>query len=74
MFRVTTIIQFASTKSAFQILVQYAHDFEDNLTILYSKFITNNDFDHKSYDVRQHVLMYSVLLKLYTDALTDCIS
>ena len=71
MFRVTTFFQFASTKTALQVLPQYAHDFEENLTILYSKLVTNNDLDHKSKDVRQHILMYSSLLKLCTDELTD---
>ena len=48
------------------------HDFVDNLTILYSKLFPNNDLDHKSNEVRQHVLTYSALLKLCTDELTDC--
>ena len=47
------------------------HDLKDNLTILNSKLITNNDLDHKSYDVRQCVLTFSALLKLCTDELTD---
>ena len=72
MFRTTTIFQFASTKTALQILPQFAHVFEDNPTILYSKLMTNNNLDHKSYDVRQHALTYSALLKLCTDELTDC--
>ena len=55
-FRVTTFLQFASTKAALQFLLQYKHDFHDSLTILYSKLVTNNDLVHKSYDVRQHVL------------------
>ena len=71
MFRVTTFFQFTSTKTALQILLQYVHDFKDNVTILYSKLVNNNDLDHTSYDVRQHILMYSALLKLYTDELTD---
>ena len=47
------------------------YDFEDNLTILYSTLVTNNDLDHKFYDIRQCVLTYSALLKLCTDELTD---
>ena len=39
---------------------------------MYSKLVNNNDLTHKSYDVRQHVLMYSSLLKLCRDELTDC--
>ena len=46
-------------------------DFKDNLVTLYSKLVNDNDIDQKSYDVRQHVLTYSALLKLYTDELTD---
>ena len=71
-FSITTFFQFASTKTALQILLQYVHVFEDNETILCSKLVTNNDLDHKSYDVRQHVFTYSALLRLYTDELTDC--
>ena len=51
-FRVTTFFQFKSTKASLEILLQYVHDFQDNLKTLYSKFVTNNDFYHKSYDVR----------------------
>ena len=72
MFKVTTFFQFASTKTTLQILFLYTHDFEDNLTILYSKLVNDNDIDYKSYDARQCVLMYSALLKLCTDELTDC--
>ena len=72
MFRVTTFFQLASTKTTLQVLFQYMYDFEENLTILYSKLDTNNDLDHKFYDVRQCVLTYSALLKLCTDELTDC--
>ena len=71
-FRVTTFLQFESTKAVLEILLQYAHDFEENLKILYSKLVTNNSFDHISYDARQHVLTYLTLLKLCTDELTDC--
>ena len=48
------------------------HDCEENLTILYSRLVTNNDLYHKSYDAQQCVFRYSALLKLYTDELTDC--
>ena len=51
MFRANTLFQFASTKAALQIICQYMHDFKENLTILYSKLVTNNDLAHKSYDV-----------------------
>ena len=71
-FRVATFFQFTSTKTALHILLQYTHDFKDNLTILYSKFVNNNDLDHKFYGVRQCVLTYSALLKLCTDELTHC--
>ena len=71
-FRVTTFFQFPSTKTALQILLQYMHDFKENLIILYSKLVTINDLDNKSYDVRQHVLTYSALLKLCTHELKDC--
>ena len=61
-FTVTTFFQFKSTKAALDILLQYMHNFNKNLKALYSKLDTNNDFDHKSYDVRQHVLTYLALL------------
>ena len=48
------------------------HDVQENLKPLYSNLVTNNDFDHKSYDIRQHILTYAALLKLCTDELTDC--
>ena len=71
-FRVTTFFQSESTKAALEILLHYAHDFCKNLKTQYSKLLTNNDFDHKSYDVRQCILTYFALLKLCTDELTDC--
>ena len=69
-FRVTTFSQFASTKTALQILLQYAWDFENNLTTLYVQLIIDND--HKSYDVRPQDLTSSALHKLCTDELADC--
>ena len=54
------------------ILLHYTHDFDENLKMLYTKLVTNNDFDHKSYDVRQSILTYSGLLKLCSDQLMDC--
>ena len=71
-FWVTTFFQFASTKTALQILLQYVHNFEDILTTVCSKLGDDNDINHKSYDIRQCVLMYSALLKLCTDDLIDC--
>ena len=41
------------------------HDFEENLKTVYSKLVTNNDFDHKSYDVRQCILKYIWLYLTY---------
>ena len=71
-FQVTTFLQFDSTKAALSILLHYAHDFDENLKTLYSKLVTNNNFDHKSYDERQHSLTYLALLKLCSDELPDC--
>ena len=71
-FRVTTFFQYESTKAAVEIVLQYAHDFKENLKTLYSKLVTNNELNHKSYDIRQCVLTYLALLKLCTDELTDC--
>ena len=51
-FRVTMFFQFDSTKVALSILLQYAHDFDENLKTLYSKLITNNIFDSKSHNER----------------------
>ena len=71
-FRVTTFFQFESTKVALEILLQYMHCFGENLKTLYLKLATDNELDHKSYDVRQCLLTYWALLKLYTDELMDC--
>ena len=62
-FRVSTFYQFDLTKAALSILLHNMHDFDEHLKTLYSKLVTNNTFDHKSYDVRQHILSYSALLK-----------
>ena len=58
-FRVTIFFQFTSIKAALEILLQYVHDFEENLTILYSKLVTNNELDHKSYNVRHLFNIFS---------------
>ena len=71
-FRVTTFFQFKSTKAALDILLYYVHDFNENLKTLYPKSVTNNNFDHKSYDVRQYILTYSSLLKLCSGEFMDC--
>ena len=44
---ITIFFQFDSIKAVLSILLQYAHDFDENLKTLYSKLITNNVFDHK---------------------------
>ena len=51
-FRVTTFFQFNLMRAALGILLHYVHDFDKNLKTLYSKLVTDNDFDHKSYDTR----------------------
>ena len=71
-FRVTSFLQFKSTKAALEILLQYMHDFNENLKALYSKLVSNNEFAHKSYDVKQCVLKDLALLKLCTDELVVC--
>ena len=71
-FRVTTFFQFASSQTALQILLQYSYDFEANLTTLISKLVDENDIDHKAYNIRQWVLMYSTLQTLCKDELIDC--
>ena len=71
-FRVTTFVQFYSIKAVLNILLHCVHNFNENLKTLYSKLVTNNDFEHKSYDARQHVLSYSGLLKLCSDKLLNC--
>ena len=63
-FRVTMFFQLNSMKAALSILLHYVYDFDENLKTLYSKLVTNNDFDHKSYDVRQCILTYLALLRL----------
>ena len=52
-FRVTTFFQFDSTKYALNTLLEYAQDLDENLKTLYSKLVTNNNYDHKSYDANQ---------------------
>ena len=47
-------------------------DFDENLKTLYSKLVTNNNFDNKSYDARQCILSYSALLTLCSDELPEC--
>ena len=71
-FQVTTFFQFISTKAAQRILLHYAQDFNKTLKTLYSKLVTNNNFDHKSYDVRWCILTHWTLLKLCSDELMDC--
>ena len=71
-FRITIFFQFNSTKSTLNILLKYAHDLDKNINTLYTKLAVNNNYDHKSYDVRQQVLSYSALLTLCSDELSDC--
>ena len=51
-FIVTTFFKLESTEAALEILLHYTFDFNENLKTLYSKWVTNKNFDHKSYDVR----------------------
>ena len=51
-FRVTTFFQFDSTKVVLSILLQYAHDFNENLETSYSKLVINNVFDSGSHNER----------------------
>ena len=67
-----TFFQYKPTKAALDILLQCTHDIDKNLKTLYSKYITNKDFDHKLYDLKQHILTYLALLNLCTDELMDC--
>ena len=48
------------------------HNFNKNLQTLYSKLVTNNVSDSKSYNERQCILSYSALLKVSSDDLADC--
>ena len=48
------------------------HYFDYNLRTLYLKLVTNNIFDSKSCNERQHILSYLALLKLSSDELGDC--
>ena len=52
-FRATTFFHLDSTKVALSILLQYAHDFNENLKTLYSKLVINNIFDSRSHNERQ---------------------
>ena len=71
-FRVTTFLQFNSTKVALNILLQYMHDFNENLKTLYSKLVINNIFDSRSHNERQHILSYSALLNSSFEEPADC--
>ena len=68
---VTTFFQFNPMKAALSIILHYMHDFDKHLKTLFSNLVTNNNFDHRSYDTRQHILTYLALLKLCTDEFTD---
>ena len=61
-----------STKAALSILLQYAHDFDENLKTLCSKLVTNNVFDHESHNERQCILSYFAFIKLCSDNPADC--
>ena len=52
-FTVTTFFQLESTNTALETLLQYMYDFEENQKTLFSKLVTNNILDNKSYDVIQ---------------------
>ena len=52
-FLVTTFFQFDSTKVALTILLQYAHNFNENLKTLCSKLVINNVFDSRSHNKRE---------------------
>ena len=71
-FIVTTFFQFNSTKYALNTLLKYAQDFNENLKSLYSKLVTNNNYDHKSYDTNQWNVSYSALLTLCSDEISGC--
>ena len=64
-FRVYPFFQFISPKAVLDI-------FSKILKTLYSKLVTYNDCDNKSYDVKQHILTYWALLKLCSDNHADC--
>ena len=70
-FRVTTFFKFDSTKSALNTLLEYAKGLDGNLKTLYWKLVTNNNYDHKSYDANQQNLSYSALLTLCSDQILD---
>ena len=71
-FRITTFFKINSMKVAPSILLQYTHNFDENLKTLYSKLVTNNVFDHKSQNERQHILSSLALLNSCYDKLVDC--
>ena len=52
-FRVTTFLQFDSTKNALNALLTYTQELDPNLKTLYSELVNNNNHDHKSYDSNQ---------------------
>ena len=60
-FRVTTFFQFDSNKVALSILLQYMHNFNENLKMLFSKLVINNLFKSRSHNERQCILSFSAL-------------
>ena len=48
----SVFFQFDSSKSTLGILLQYTHDFNENMKTLYLKLVTNNNYDKKLYDAR----------------------
>ena len=71
-FRVTTFSQSDSTKPALSILLQYAHNFNENLKTLYSELVLNKIFDSRSHNERQCILSYSALLNSSPEEFADC--
>ena len=70
-FRFTTLFQFDSTKFVLNILLEYTQDLDEDLKTLHSKLVTNNNYDHKSYDTRQWIWSYSALLTLCSGEISD---
>ena len=52
-FRVSTFLQYDSTKHTLNTLLPDAQELEANLKTLYLELVSNNNNDHKPYDVNQ---------------------
>ena len=69
-FRVTTFLQFDSTKFSLNLLLQYTQDLEENIKTLFTKLVTDNHCQ-KTYDTGQQNVIYASLLTSCSNKLNN---